>query len=138
MTDNDPADDVLPEVLAMISEIVAQADRLQEAVSLAQRRLPKPSRAELEAMREGRQAVPPTALVLVRLGRAFRDFENGWSALEGLDAEVFDFLTLAFAEGHFPEDLLAFDDLARAAGHGDLVRRVEPSRALEVWPLRLR
>ena len=111
------------EVLAMISEIVAQADKLQEAVLAAESRLPKPSRAELEAMREVRQAVTPEAFLLARLGMAYRELENAWSVLEGVDVDAFDPLFEAFADGHFPLGLVSFRDLACAAGHGDLVGR---------------
>jgi hypothetical protein len=123
-------EDTLAQVLAIISEVVVQTDRLQGVVQAAEDLLPKPSRAELEAMREVEQAVPPEAFLLSRLDVAFRYLENAWSLLESIDTGTFDQLADAFAAGDFPMGLVDFYALARAAGHDDLVGREALERAL--------
>jgi hypothetical protein len=118
--------------LAMIDELALQLESLQAAFSETAGRLAKPSREDLEAMRDLRQAVTPEAFLLARLHLAELAVENAWSWLESIDAACFVALDEAFDRGAFPVDLVRFEDLARGAEQEQLVSREALERALDV------
>ena len=62
--------DPVTEVLAMIEELTRTFERDEEALGQAAQRLTKPSRADLEAMRDLQRPVTPEAFLLARLHRA--------------------------------------------------------------------
>jgi hypothetical protein len=125
--------DAVAEVLATIEELAPVLDRAQDVLETASSRLPKPSRVELEAMREREQPVTPEAFLLAWLHLATMAVENALSWLESIDPGCFLALEQAFARGEFPTDLVQFRDLAIGAGQEDLVARegLDAALALE-------
>lgn len=110
------------QVLAAIDELLPMLRRAEESLDGAAKALPKPSRAEVGAMRDVEQPVTPETFLLARLHFAALNVENACSLLE-IDAECFLGLDEAFVRGEYPTDLLPFRELAIGAGHGDLVAR---------------
>jgi hypothetical protein len=111
------------QVLAAIEELAPMLARAQEVLDEAAASLPKPSRSEVEAMRDLRQPVTPEAFLLARLYFAALAVESAVALLQSSDAECFLALAEAFARNEFPTDLVPFRELATGAGHGDLVAR---------------
>jgi hypothetical protein len=129
--------DPVTEVLAMIEELTRTFERDEEALGQAAQRLTKPSRADLEAMRDLQRPVTPEAFLLARLHRAAVAVEDAWSCLQSIDGESLQALEGAFAEARFP-GLVQFRDLAAGAGELDLANRALPAAPATEAALRRR
>jgi hypothetical protein len=125
--------EAVEEVLAMIEELTPVIARVQEVLDAAAGSVAKPSRAELEGMRDLRQPVTPEAFLLARLHLASHAVESACSWLQSIDADCFLALKEAFAKNAFPLDLVQLRDLALGAGLAELVGRegVETALAFE-------